>query len=254
MDIEVKSYYLERLFSVIQRSSKVKRHLDFFVWLQNSVAEFIPHDALMAIWGNFNDDADKLRYDVASNVDGFNTRNLMEVSKDVNQCIAYLYKLWIENDRHYYALNNLGSSEYDCRFRKLFPDLSQQFKSLLVYGVSDVRGGHDCLYVFFSQHHKFQIKNSVLDFLMPHIDYVLRKIQCIGPVKPLVKTTLPLKLSSLTEREVEVVDWIRAGKTNQEIASILSITENTVKSHLKRVYKKLNVSKRAQAVAILSKS
>lgn len=256
MDIEVKSYYLERLFSVIQRSCRVKRHLDFFLWLQNSVAEFIQHDALMAIWGNFNEDAgqDTLRYDVASNIDAFNTRALLEVSKDVNQCIAYLYDLWLKHDRHFYTLNNLGSSEFDCKLRKLLPDLPQEFKSLLVFGVSDVRGGNDCLYVFFSKNQKFQIKNSVMDVLMPHIDYVLRKIQCLGTVKPLTKTTQPLNISSLTEREVEVVDWIKAGKTNQEIASILSITENTVKSHLKRVYSKLNVSKRAQAVAILSKA
>jgi DNA-binding CsgD family transcriptional regulator len=49
-----------------------------------------------------------------------------------------------------------------------------------------------------------------------------------------------------------VVEWIKAGKTNQEIAIILSITQNTVKSHLKRIYQKLNVSKRAQAVALLA--
>lgn len=256
MDIEVKSYYLERLFSVIQRSNKVKRHVDFFVWLQNSVAEFIPHDALMAIWGNFSHEnaQDKLQYDVASNIDGFNTRRLLDTSKDVNQCITYLYQLWQKNDRHFYALNNLGSSEFDYKFRQLFPDLPLEFKSLLVFGVNDARSGNDCLYVFFSRYQKFQIKNTVMDFLMPHIDYVLRKIQHLSIVQPLVKVKLPLNMSSLTERELEVVDWIRAGKTNQEIASILSITENTVKSHLKRVYSKLNVSKRAQAVAILSKA
>jgi RNA polymerase sigma factor (sigma-70 family) len=60
-------------------------------------------------------------------------------------------------------------------------------------------------------------------------------------------------MSSLTERELEVIEWIKAGKTNQEIAAILNITQNTVKSHLKRIYNKLNVSKRAQAVALLAK-
>jgi RNA polymerase sigma factor (sigma-70 family) len=60
-------------------------------------------------------------------------------------------------------------------------------------------------------------------------------------------------MSSLTDRELEVIEWIKAGKTNQEIAAILNITQNTVKSHLKRIYHKLNVSKRAQAVALLAK-
>ena len=254
MDIEVKSYYLDRLFSVIQQSNKVKKHIDFFIWLQNSVAEFIPHDALMAIWGNFNDGFDnaRLQYDVASNVKGFNTHAVIGASKEVNQCIAYLYQLWLDNNRHFYSLNNFGTSEFDCKFRKVFPDLPQELNSLLVFGVSDLRGGNDCLYVFFSKYNKFQIKNTVMDFMMPHIDYVLRKIQHLGPAKPLAKASLSLNLSSLTEREMEVIEWIKAGKTNQEIAVILNITQNTVKSHLKRIYEKLNVSKRAQAVASLA--
>lgn len=255
MDIEVKSYYLDRLFSAIQRSNKVKRHIDFFTWLQNSVSEFIPHDALMAVWGNFNDGADnsRLQYDVASNINGFNTRTLLGASKEVNQCMAYLYELWLDNNRHFYALNNFGTSEFDCKFRKVFPDLPHELNSLLVFGVSDLRGGNDCLYVFFSKDSKFQIKNTVMDLMMPHIDYVLRKIQHLGPLKSITRASLPLNLSSLTEREFEVIEWIKAGKTNQEIATILSITQNTVKSHLKRIYQKLNVSKRAQAVALLAK-
>jgi len=41
---------------------------------------------------------------------------------------------------------------------------------------------------------------------------------------------------------------VRAGKTNQEIGDILFISQNTVKSHLKRIFTKLNVTTRAQAV------
>jgi transcriptional regulator EpsA len=255
MDIEVKSYYLDRLFSAIQRSNKVKKHIDFFIWLQNSVAEFIPHDALLAIWGNFNAGVDnaRLQYDVASNVDGFNTRAVMNASKEANQCMAYLHQLWLDNNRHFYALNNFGTSEFDCKFRKVLPDLPPELNSLLVFGVSDLRGGNDCLYVFFSKYNKFQIKNTVMDFMMPHIDHVLRKIQHLKQEKPIAKVGLPFNMESLTDRELEVIEWVKAGKTNQEIATILNISQNTVKSHLKRIYKKLNVSKRAQAVALLAK-
>jgi DNA-binding CsgD family transcriptional regulator len=53
-------------------------------------------------------------------------------------------------------------------------------------------------------------------------------------------------------RELEVIHWIKSGKTNQEIGVILAISQNTVKSHVKRVFQKLNVTKRAQAIAMLS--
>lgn len=66
---------------------------------------------------------------------------------------------------------------------------------------------------------------------------------------------LPAKITliiNLSERELGIIHWIKFGKTNQEIGIILDISQNTVKSHLKRVFQKLNVTWRAQAVAILS--
>lgn len=253
MDIKLKNYYLERVFAAIQRSYNIKKHIDFYIWLQNSVSEFIAHDALLAAWGNFNDAEDevKIKYDVASSVDGFSTRSMLGASKLANECMTYLYELWLDNNRHWYALNNFATSEFDCKFRMLFPDLPQELNSLLVYGISDLRDGNDCLYVFFSRYNKFQTQSSALNLLMPHVDHVLSKIQHLENFEPLVKNRTLLNLSSLTDRELEVIEWIKAGKTNQEIGVILNITQNTVKSHLKRVYQKLNVGKRAQAVALL---
>jgi len=51
-------------------------------------------------------------------------------------------------------------------------------------------------------------------------------------------------------REVQVLERLCEGNTNKEIAHALAISEETVKTHLKRLYEKLGVSDRAQAVAI----
>lgn len=53
----------------------------------------------------------------------------------------------------------------------------------------------------------------------------------------------------LTDREAEVVQFVAAGKTNPEIASILGIREDTVNKTLQRVSKKLNTTNRAHTVA-----
>lgn len=157
MGTKLKNHDLERVFSAIQRSYDIKKHIDLFIWLQNSVAEFIAHDVLLTAWGDFNDPDDEveIKYDVASNVEGFTTRSVLGVSREANQCITYLYELWLDNNRHWYALNNFATSEFDCKFRMLFPDLPPELNSLLVFGVSDLRSGTDCLYVFFSKDHKF---------------------------------------------------------------------------------------------------
>lgn len=54
----------------------------------------------------------------------------------------------------------------------------------------------------------------------------------------------------LTRREVEVLHYAAAGKTNWEIGMILSISEYSVRDHIKAASRKLNCANRAHVVAI----
>jgi NarL family two-component system response regulator YdfI len=56
--------------------------------------------------------------------------------------------------------------------------------------------------------------------------------------------------STLTERELEVLQAAARGERNKEIAYKLGITERTVKAHLASIYQKLSVDSRAAAVAV----
>jgi len=58
---------------------------------------------------------------------------------------------------------------------------------------------------------------------------------------------------SLTEREVEVLQRVAAGKSNRVIAAELSISESTVKAHMKSVLPKLEATSRTHAVMIALK-
>ena len=58
---------------------------------------------------------------------------------------------------------------------------------------------------------------------------------------------------SLTSREIEVLRLIAAGKANKLVASDLSITEGTVKGHVKSILSKLGASDRTHAVTIALK-
>jgi two-component system, NarL family, response regulator len=52
----------------------------------------------------------------------------------------------------------------------------------------------------------------------------------------------------LTQREIDVLKEIARGRTNKEIAELIGIGEETVKSHIKAIFSKLDVSDRTQAV------
>ncbi|WP_435372416.1 response regulator [Streptomyces ficellus] len=56
--------------------------------------------------------------------------------------------------------------------------------------------------------------------------------------------------SLLSQREVEVMDLIASGMTNQQIAATCFISHKTVKNHINRIFAKLNAESRGQAIAI----
>ncbi|WMS86776.1 LuxR C-terminal-related transcriptional regulator [Pleionea litopenaei] len=52
-----------------------------------------------------------------------------------------------------------------------------------------------------------------------------------------------------SERELEVLELLSHGYSNKEIARLLSLSTNTIKTHLNNLYTKLEVSNRTQAVS-----
>ena len=52
----------------------------------------------------------------------------------------------------------------------------------------------------------------------------------------------------VSNREYEVLELLAQGCSNREIADKLFVSGNTVKSHLARLYQKLDVSRRTQAI------
>lgn len=58
-------------------------------------------------------------------------------------------------------------------------------------------------------------------------------------------------LDKLSSREIEVMDLVFEGKTNQQIAKDLFLSLATVKSHLTRIYAKLDANSRTAAMARL---
>lgn len=58
------------------------------------------------------------------------------------------------------------------------------------------------------------------------------------------------KTNDISEREMEVLRWLKEGKTNWEISMILKISERTVKYHVKNICAKLDAMNRTHAVVI----
>ena len=92
---------------------------------------------------------------------------------------------------------------------------------------------------------------SAPDAATPAVDSGLRATPG-APPRPLAMDK-PIDHERLTPRETEVLTYLSKGFTIKEIASLMGIKWFTVNDHIKSIYKKLNVSSRAEAAVLASK-
>jgi DNA-binding CsgD family transcriptional regulator len=82
--------------------------------------------------------------------------------------------------------------------------------------------------------------------------WVFRQLSAVpdlARVEELCRTTKVMGVGGLTEREIQVLVLVAAGRTNREIAMALVVSEHTVRRHLQNIFAKLGVSSRAAATA-----
>lgn len=77
----------------------------------------------------------------------------------------------------------------------------------------------------------------------------LRARPDVARVEGLLRTGSSVSPYGLTERELQVLRLVAAGRSNREIAAALVISEHTVARHVQNIFSKLGVSSRAAAVA-----
>ena len=131
------------------------------------------------------------------------------------------------------------------------PSISEQTRRLLgSYGISRS--------VIFPVHNKDGSKAKVTfegnrDFVDEHdlSTLHLRSINLFSRYQELVKRKPEEKhVRFLTVRERECLKWIAGGKTSQEVAAIMGLSEHTVTHYLTNAANKLNATNRVHAVAI----
>jgi DNA-binding CsgD family transcriptional regulator len=78
---------------------------------------------------------------------------------------------------------------------------------------------------------------------------VVREVPVLAS-EPFVRNGAKVAELGITPRELEILERIAAGLSTREIAEALFVSENTVKTHASRVFSKLSVNRRTQAVDV----
>lgn len=245
---------LSQLLQVVQQSLAIRSHFALFNWLQDDIQHFIPHDIVIAAWGDFS--LGMVCYDVVSPLPGLRTESFDD--KAIQPFVTSLFQRWHACDHAPFTVHSSEGLQFSGIQSLDVLNTLSRMRATLVHGIKDQRGRHDCLYIFMGHTSLGGDKpRESLRYLLPYIDAAFRQVahlpeQYLNDASLTVAPPPALKSDAevgLSAREVDIMEWVRKGKTNQEIGMILDISAFTVKNHIQRIFKKLDVVNRAQAVA-----
>ncbi|MBK6974876.1 MAG: hypothetical protein IPH26_18755 [Sterolibacteriaceae bacterium] len=237
---------IETLFDVIQVceiSLGVVSGHQFEAWVRGPLNSLIPHFGLL-VWtrGPHRASADPEVLEVESNWPG-----LAQLARiDIVRFASKASRLWLEADRTPLLLN--GSCE-GFNLCSRFPDGGK----ILIHGVDLLFGREGSLFALMCDSTQdFANVLSIVQLISPYLQLAVHRIR-ESANRP--KFGAPVASSrasalSLSSREIQILESVRDGKSNAEIGHALNISPYTVKNHLQRTFRKLEVSTRTQAVAM----
>ena len=234
----------ENLLSAIDSSMKVQRRFQFFLWTQGGLQGPLPHETLICAWGDI--DSACYKYEVYSRavLDESFTCGLAD---PVDGLLARLIAEWLRKERKPCIYNADSDTGNSCPPALATIFRHHNFQRVVAHGLH-FKNGADSFFVFVNGSPGFGLRDGYfVEMMIPHLHTTLHRVTELDENESYVDKITTSQV--LSEREIQVLGWVRDGKTNQDIAQILDISPLTVKNHMQKILRKLKVSNRAQAVA-----
>lgn len=234
---------LEALMLNLDASLRVHGRAHFFNWTQGLLQSLITHEVLICAVCDGKSSVFR--------VDSFSTRAsnpaiFGELLLRDPSVVPTLVGAWTKRRFRPVVIEvDRGSALAGGAFAR---ELEQQGATqLLVHGVHDLSGQAASLFTFAcapgaAASHQAYLSQLAVPFL--HTAWLRTQISADANAVGLK----PTAATNITPREQEILKWICLGKSNFEIGAILDISALTVKNHVQKILRKLNVANRAQAV------
>ena len=243
----------QAIVQVIESAVDVRRKYQFFVWTQSSFQLLLPHK--VAVYGLYDRTRKQVRLEVVNSI--LVPSPLLALLTDgQSPLMQHVVNAWINNRGRPLVVH------LDAMVGRVVAAASESlqaagFSQLLVHGVSRPQRASEIesLFVFASPGATVSASHlSYIELLLPHLHTTYLRVQSIerenSDVRsPPVTARSGYSSASISEREEQVLCWVREGMSNQEIGVQLAISPLTVKNHVQKILRKLGASNRAQAVA-----
>lgn len=229
----------EYLLCAIESGLRVANLRQFFLWTQGQVQALLPHRVLVCLQFGHGGSLARLECLHGTVLAPAAQRALTDVRAGLALRIA---RVCMQGGR-LPVLADFGAAACQPLEDLRGEVTTMGFDSVLVHGTGPTSAGGS-VFVLFGLPMRPNARHAYfLELLLPHLHLALGRL----PADAAFAGGAPAR--PLSARETEIIGWLRAGKSNDEMGRILGISALTVKNHLQRIYRTLGVNNRAHALA-----
>lgn len=246
----------DALVRALEGASLVHRRHQFFMWTQGQFQTLLPHSVLAC--GTYHRQRRNLVFDPFNSV-VLSSAAQSSLTDAEAALIRSAVAIWIAGGGRALAITAGDvSGRAQLELARLHEELHCQH--LVLHGVARPQRPSEIesLFVFAaSREDAVQRQVQCLEMLLPHLHSIWRHVQSIERSLQVTRAAATHGVSPppqverhlVTDRERQILLWMREGMSNPQIGEVLSISPLTVKNHVQKILRKLNAANRAQAVA-----
>jgi transcriptional regulator EpsA len=229
----------EGLVRLIEAAPGVRRRYQFFVWLQTHVHLLLPH--AVAVCGAYRRQLRDLDHEVFHGV-VLDEAVLGQLAGAASLPLAALAAEAAPGHGAVWQTLAAGGLGHVLVHGVTRPDRPREIESLFAFLNSGPAAS--------------PARTYFMELLVPHLHAVYLRVQNVerglggSPSRPRASAAQAATQWNVTEREREILCWVREGRSNQQIGEQLGISALTVKNHIQKILRKMGAANRAQAVAL----
>ena len=231
---------LESLLLNIDASLRVHARHQLFGWTQGMLQSLVKHELLVCALLSSRPTSYQVDCFASPWID---PEKVSEVFRRDAAFVADLVSEWVEAEFHPVVCRGvpLARGAFTAELQRLGAE------SVIAHGTHDSLGKPVSLFVLAAMPGDLGREQAfLLELIVPFLHLAWMRTQLRGPLEDSGATAQ--SVNPLSAREKEILRWIHLGKSNFEIGTILGISPLTVKNHVQKILRKLNVQNRTHAV------
>jgi transcriptional regulator EpsA len=234
----------ERFADVVESSLEVGSRPQFFVWSQSLVQALVPHEILICGIEDGSRQGMAMHRFSASRY--FRQEQFDVVADPLNGMVPRLIDLAAQQERAVVFSPVPTPRPGDVLLQELVE--SNELKNLAALLVTGTRGKVEAIYAFARVRSPLDARLAFLmELLVPHLHNAFLRV--LSFEREVSATSAQRSGRIITPRQEEILNLVKTGKTNSEIAVLLECSPWTIKNHIQSILRKLDTNTRTHAIA-----